>query len=72
MNLINSKTHRSKIKRKSSDVNGEVSTQSATTQIKPTFSRQDLGAELSFIKNNNAKNLNSGTKHYKSTDQTET
>lgn len=34
---------------KSSDVSGEVGTQSATTQIKPTFSRQDLGAELSNI-----------------------
>ncbi len=33
-------------KEKSSDVSSEVSTQSTSTQIKPTFSRQDLGAEL--------------------------
>lgn len=45
-------------KEKSSDVNGEVSTQSATTQIKPTFSRQDLGAELSNIINDYSENLN--------------
>ena len=45
-------------KKKSSGVNGEVSTQSATTQIKPTFSRQDLGAELSNIITDNAENLN--------------
>lgn len=33
-------------KEKSSGVSREVGTQSTSTQIKPTFSRQDLGAEL--------------------------
>ena len=35
-----------KTKEKSSGVSREVGTQSTSTQIKPTFSRQDLGAEL--------------------------
>ncbi len=47
-----------KSKEKSSDVNSEVSTQSATTQIKPTFSRQDLGAELNNIITDDVPNLN--------------
>ena len=44
--------------KKSSDVIREVSTQTDTTQIKPTFSRQDLGAELSNIITNNSENFN--------------
>jgi len=32
--------------KKSSGVSSEVSTQATSTQIKPMFSRQDLGAEL--------------------------
>ena len=43
-------------KEKSSDVSSEVSTQSTSTQIKPTFSRQDLGAEL----NNSITNSDGG------------
>ena len=45
---------------KSSGVSSEVSTQATSTQIKPTFSRQDLGAELNnsinvFFQNFNPK-----------------
>ena len=44
--------------KKSSGVNGEVSTQTITTQNLPTFSRQDLGAELSNIIIDNNDNFN--------------
>lgn len=50
-------------KEKSSDVVGEVSTQSETTQIKPTFSRQDLGAELNNIITDSSNNLNHNVKN---------
>lgn len=45
-------------KEKSSGVSSEVSTQSTSTQIKPTFSRQDLGAELNNSINDFSQNLN--------------
>ena len=57
--------------KKSSDVNGEVSTQSATTQIKPTFSRQDLGAELNNIISNSDVDLNPDIKNSEQTRETE-
>jgi len=45
-------------KKKEAGVKDEVSTQSNTTQVKPMFSRQDLGAALNNIMNDNAGNLN--------------
>ncbi len=54
----------SETKQKSSGVNSEVSTQSVTTQIKPTFSRHDLGAELKGIITDNAFNLHLYSKNY--------
>ena len=47
-------------KEKSSDVSSEVSTQSTSTQIKPTFSRQDLGAELNNSITNSDGDFNLG------------
>ncbi len=56
--------------KKSSDVNGEVSTQSITTQNLPTFSRQDLGAELSNIITDNTNNFNPDNIFFQSASET--
>lgn len=58
--------------KKSSGVIGEVSTQANTTQIKPTFSRQDLGAELSNIITDNSENFKGGIeRRFQDSDDTE-
>lgn len=40
-------------KKENADEASEVSTQSGSTQINPTFSRDDLGAAISEYKNKN-------------------
>jgi hypothetical protein len=43
------------------DVTGEVSTQSGTMQIEPTFSRSDLGAGTSKILNELTQEVNNSS-----------